>query len=270
MPKIQLADATLHYVESGAGQTVVLVHGGLADYRLWGVLSGALSPKFKVISYSRRGAFPNEAPQKDASGIPMHSADLAALISQLSEGPVHLVGESYGAYVAAHCALHNPDKVRSLAIDEPPILPLLMENDSDRAELEHFENDVLKPVLGCYKEGKPEDAARALLGFLEGSRDVYDSLPGEIKEAIMVNSGAMFEDLKGGFDGIKREEVAGLNAPTLLMKSELGPPLLKRVVDHLHLLVPKSAVTEIAGTSHGTIVDSPAYCACVLGFLSQF
>ena len=270
MPKVKLADTELYYAESGAGQTVVLVHGGLGDYRLWGRLTEALSPKFRVISYSRRGAFPNEVHQNGPSRIPVHSSDLAALISELSEVPVHLVGESYGAYVAAHCALHNQDRIRSLAIDEPPILPLLQEDRDDRAASAHFEANVLKPTIEQYARGNPEGAARLLLGGLEGSSDVYDSLPPEIKGAILANSPAMFEELKGGFDGIGMEELAGLKTPTLLMKSELGPDILRRVVDNLYALLPNRTITQIPGTSHGTIIDSPEYSARVLEFLSGF
>jgi pimeloyl-ACP methyl ester carboxylesterase len=269
MPKIKLADTELHYAERGVGETVVLVHGGLADYRLWGRLSEALSPRFRVISYSRRGAFPNEAPRRNSTSIPLHSADLASLISQLSGLPVHLVGESYGAYVATHCALHNPRKVRSLAIDEPPILPLLSEVESDKAVLAYFETEVLKPVLELYAQGDSEEAARVLLGFLEGSPDAYDSLPEEAKQAMAANSEAMSQEVRGGFDSIKGRDLAELGTPTLLMKSEHGPELLKRVVDRLYRLIPNRTLIEIEGTTHGTIIDSPVYCARVLEFLSR-
>jgi pimeloyl-ACP methyl ester carboxylesterase len=269
VPRIQVAGAELHYTESGTGGIVVLVHGGLADYRLWGRLSDVLSRRFRVVSYSRRGAFPNEAPKRNSSGIPVHSADLASLISQLSDAPVHLVGESYGGYVAAHCALHSPDMARSLAIDEPPILSLLLDNEDDRADLACFEAGVLKPALEHYARGRPDDAARVLLGYLEGSPDIYDSLPQETKEVIAANSEAMSNELRGGFDGIKKEELADMKTPTLLMKSEYGPELLKRVVDRVYALIPNRTLAMIEGTSHGTIVNSPAYCTRVLEFLTR-
>jgi pimeloyl-ACP methyl ester carboxylesterase len=180
------------------------------------------------------------------------------------------VGESYGAYVAAHCALHNPDKVRSLAIDEPPILSLLTETESDRAELAYFETEVLKPVIEHYARGRPEDAARTLLGFIEGSPDSYDSLPLEVKQGIAANSEAMFEEVRGGFDAIKKGDLVELKAPTLLMRSEHGPKLLRRVVDYLYTLIPNCTLIEIEGTSHGTIIDSPVYCLRVMEFLSRF
>ncbi len=222
---------------------------------------------FRVIAYSRRGAFPN-APSKRRSDVALHSADLSSLISQLSDGPVHLVGESYGAYVALHCALHHPEKVRSLSIDEPPALPLLSEGEEDRRGLAGFENQLLNPVLGHFG-GRPEEAARLLVDFLEGSDGVYDSLPPKVKKTIGDNSWATFDDLMGGFGGIRPEELRHLTIPTLLMKSELGPTVLKRVVDRLYERIPNADLRVIKGTSHGTIIDSIEYSTAVLEFISQ-
>lgn len=44
------------------------------------------------------------------------AAETAAVIQALAEGPVHVVGWSDGAYVAAHLALHRPDLVRSAVL----------------------------------------------------------------------------------------------------------------------------------------------------------
>ena len=255
-------------MEVGTGPPVVLVHGGLADYRLWGNLSSKLSQGYRVVSYSRRGAYPN-APSKEGSSIPLHSADLSSFISEISDRPVHLVGESLGAYVAIHCALHHPEKIRSLAIDEPPILPLMSEGEEDERERERFQNEALNPSLNLYSAGRQEDAVRVVIDYLEGSSGIYDSLPEEAKEAIMTNSRATLEDLKKGLEGIEPSEPRLLKTPTLLLKSELGPRLLKRVVDRLHDLIPASQLLEIGGSSHGTIVDSPEYSAAILEFLGK-
>lgn len=262
-------DTELQYVDQGNGDTVVLVHGGFADYRLWGNLAGVLSRKFRVITYSRRGAYPN-GPPTGKGGVSQHSADLASVVSQLSEAPAHIVGESYGALVATHFAIHNPDKILTLAIDEPPILSLLSDNSNDREELRRFDDEALKPTLAHFAHGRTEEAARVLIGFLEGSPEVYGSLPHEAKDAIAANSGAMFAELKAGFDGITRHELSRMKTPTLLMKSERGPKLLRRVVDILSETIPQWTLKEIMGTSHGTIVDSPEYSVSVLEFLVRY
>lgn len=268
LKSVQLAGTELHYVEVGTGPPVVLAHGGFADYRLWGNLSSLLSQSFRVISYSRRGAYPNALPN-EGSAISLHSADLASFISELSDKPVHLVGESLGAYVTLHCAIHHPEKVRSLAIDEPPILSLLPANEDDVTELERFRREALNRSLDLYSAGREEDAARVIIDYLEGSAGVYDSLPNEAKEGIRANSHATLGDLKKGLGGIEQGDLDRLRSPVLLMKSTLGPKLLRRVVDRLKVLIPSCEFREIWGSSHGTIVDSPEYSAAVLEFLRK-
>ena len=54
-----------------------------------------------------------------------HVADLGALIAQLKATPAHLVGNSYGAYVALALAIAHPELVRGLVLGETGVLPLL-------------------------------------------------------------------------------------------------------------------------------------------------
>jgi non-heme chloroperoxidase len=265
--KVRLGDTVLHYVQSGLGEPVVLVHGGLADYRLWGNLSGRLSERFRVVAYSRRGSYPNE-PTKGPTNVLLHSSDLASFISYVSETPVHLVGESYGALVAIHCAIHNPGSVMSLTVDEPPILSLLSDEAYDKAELQRFETEALKPALDNYEARRPEDAARVLIGYLDGSSKLYDHLPAEVRKSILANSDATYADLRGGLGGVSREDVRLMKPHTLLMKSEFGPSLLKHLVDILYELTPHRLLKEVKGASHGTIVDSQDYITSVVRFLS--
>ena len=266
---LRLPDAELHYVEKGEGQAVVLVHGTFADYRLWGPLFRELSKDHRTIAYSRRGAYPNAPPARQGASIALHSSDLSALVSGLSAGPVHLVGESYGASVALHFALNNPTKARSLSIDEPPVLSLLYGTETDLRQLTLFENDALRPALEYFMQGVPVDAARSIIDYLEGAPGVYDSLPEAAKSAIEVNSPSTFEDLKGGFSGISEAGLGQMKVPTLILKSERGPAPLKLVTERLHERIPGSILREIKGTSHGTIVESDAYVAAVSDFIAR-
>jgi pimeloyl-ACP methyl ester carboxylesterase len=267
LSKVQLSDTELHYTQNGVGDPVILVHGGFGDYRQWGHLQKVLSDRFRVISYSRRGAYPNNRSLGRKSGIPEHSADLSSLITLISKTPVHLVGESYGAFVAARCAIDHPEKVNTLSIDEPPMFPLLRNNEGDKAELLQFEKEVLKPATACFETGRFEDGVRVIIGFLEGSEDAFDSLPAEVRDILAANSKAFRDELEAGFDSISFQDVSRLKTPTLLLKSETGPRLLKRIVDILHKAIPNAIFKEIRGTSHGTIIDSHEYSSSVRKFI---
>lgn len=45
---------TLSYVDEGAGEPVVLVHGALSDRRVWSAQIPALAKDFRVIAYTQR------------------------------------------------------------------------------------------------------------------------------------------------------------------------------------------------------------------------
>lgn len=111
----------LHYVERGQGEPLILLHGGQGDYRAWQPQMQALSPRYRVISYSRRYHYPNENPLTREYSALIDAADLAGLIAELKLGPVHLVGTSYGAFTALALAVERPELVRSLVLAEPPI-----------------------------------------------------------------------------------------------------------------------------------------------------
>src|SRR6266513_5323138 len=63
----------LHYLEKGSGMPVVLIHGGLGDYREWNPQIERISSHYRVIAYSRRYNYPNNNAE-----IPDHSATVEA------------------------------------------------------------------------------------------------------------------------------------------------------------------------------------------------
>src|SRR5437764_14047793 len=83
----------LHYMESGSGIPVVLIHGGLGDYREWNSQIGRISNHYRVIAYSRRYNYPND----NAVILPDHSAllegrDLSTLLNAHKVAPFHTGG----------------------------------------------------------------------------------------------------------------------------------------------------------------------------------
>lgn len=87
----------LHYVEKGAGQSVIFIHGTLTDFRIWQFQLEKFAQKYHVITYSRRYAYPNQWPGNgDDNNLTNNVEDLAELvIKNLSLGSAHLIGHSY-------------------------------------------------------------------------------------------------------------------------------------------------------------------------------
>lgn len=95
-------EARRHHPHDGAKPTVVLVHGAFADSSGWsGVASRLMDRGYPVLAFSN----PLRDPISDG-------AYLRAFLSTI-EGPIVLVGHSYGGAVITNAATGNP-QVRSL------------------------------------------------------------------------------------------------------------------------------------------------------------
>jgi pimeloyl-ACP methyl ester carboxylesterase len=124
--EVEVNGVRLPYVEQGSGTPVVLVHAALSDLRDWEAVREALARNHRVVAYTQR--YHGTAPWPDdgrSFSAATHADDLAAFISALDAGPVHLVGWSYGGSVAAVAATNNPRLVRSLVLYEPNLASVL-------------------------------------------------------------------------------------------------------------------------------------------------
>src|SRR5580693_4543528 len=103
MASVEVDGVSLFWAERGKGAPVVFVHGIPTDYRAWDNQVGVISKGFRTITYSRRYAHPNSrAGDLSDSTIENNANDLAGLISKVGPAPVHLVGHSYGGFIAAY------------------------------------------------------------------------------------------------------------------------------------------------------------------------
>ena len=119
--------SALAYREQGEGEAVVFVHGSASDLRTWEHQLPAIGTSYRAIAYSRRYARPNEdiEPGADDQMLP-HVDDLAALLRLTGAAPAHLVGHSWGAFICLLAAIRHPEMVRSLVLQEPPVLSLFV------------------------------------------------------------------------------------------------------------------------------------------------
>src|SRR5918992_3860050 len=131
-PKIiEIGGRQLHYVdqgEEGQSPVIIFIHGGLDDYRCWQFqVDSFSSKKYRAISYSRRFAYPNKGIGNLAQDntIEANAKDLAELIRKLDLAPAHLVGASYGAFIALYCVSKNPELAKTMVLNEPPIFQFL-------------------------------------------------------------------------------------------------------------------------------------------------
>jgi 3-oxoadipate enol-lactonase len=101
----------ISYDVRGSGPTVVLLHGGILDRRMWDYEAGAWS-WFRVVRYDLRG----HGRSADIGSPYSASDDLAAVLDAVGAKRAHLVGLSKGGSVALDFALTHADRVDRLVL----------------------------------------------------------------------------------------------------------------------------------------------------------
>lgn len=283
MPKLHVNGTILEYRAQGSGQPLVLVHGSASDYRTWRSQRHVFAALYHVVAYSRRYHWPNAAIPAGADySMTEHLDDLEALLHVLQTGPAHVVGHSYGAFVALLLAMRQPSLVRTLVLAEPPVLTLFVSNTPKPIEIlklsvtrprtamaiVQFGVAGFAPARAAAERGDLEAAMR-IFGNAVLGRDAYRRLSGPRLEEVKANAtGAEF--LGSGFPPLDADQVRRVQAPTLLIAAQHSPPLFGCLTKGLADLLPNALRVEIADASHMMHEDNPrAYNDAVLSFLAK-
>lgn len=101
------------YVEAGAGEPIVFVHGVGMNHRVWSPQLSFFSGECRAIAYDLMGHGESPLPPQPTA-LSHLSGQLSRLLDYLEVGRVHLVGHSMGALVALDFALRHPHRVSRL------------------------------------------------------------------------------------------------------------------------------------------------------------
>ena len=270
---IDVDGVKLNYVENGSGQPVIFVHGIPMDYRAWDAQMKTLSDSFRTISYSRRCAFPNTQKDFGNSTVENNANDLAGLVSKIAEGPAHLVGHSYGAFVAAFCAFKHPELVKSLVLIEPFVPTLLVKNLNsalDKLTLllrmpsvalaaQKLLNGSTYPALKELDRGNGENALKIFVNGLQQKKNGFDELPEQAK-SIMQDNKETIKELTTKFPSFTKKEAAMISQPTLLISGTNTSLALSKMAEILSKTIAKSQMTKINNSAHFPQLENPADC----------
>jgi pimeloyl-ACP methyl ester carboxylesterase len=109
---LDVEDGRLYYEVKGRGPTVVLIHGGFGDDRMWNEQWDALARDYRVVRYDHRGFGRSSRPDKAYSAV----ADLVRLLDELGAKTASLVGNSMGGTMAINFVLQHPERVDRLVV----------------------------------------------------------------------------------------------------------------------------------------------------------
>lgn len=258
----------LHHEALGHGPLVVALHSGGMSGRQWRRLGELLATRHRVVIPDLLGSGANPPwPEPDSFDVKLDVAAVGELLDSFG-APTHLVGHSYGGFLALTLARERPASVRSVAAYDPTAFGVLTTTGDAEglADLEHarshpvFSDDARGggaawfEVFVDYWNGPgtwralPE-AARA--GFLERGRKVYLEARSLLAERTPPAA------------------YASVDAPTLLLVGEHSPAAALRVIALLAEALPRSRAQVLVGAGHmGPISHAAEVNALIAGHIA--
>lgn len=271
--EVEVNGARLEYVEQGSGEPVVLVHGAVSDLRVWEPVRNALAKDHRVITYTQRyfgtGPWPDEG---KGFSMATHADDLAAFISSLDTGPVHLVGWSYGAAVATIAAVNNPQLVQSLVLYEPSLGTVLSPESAEAKRAAAERAQMFGPALAANKAGDAKGAAfRLIEGVFLLAEGEAARQPERWQEMWRDNARTipvMFSALPP--PAVSCDTLAGFTKPALLVLGEGTKSFFPVIAERISQCIPGAEQVVLAGVNHDAPVRDPAgFSNAVREFVSK-
>lgn len=224
--------------------TVLLIHSGGFTSRQWRRLAERLAPRYRVLApdllgYGSSGAWPD--------GEPFHfRQDVDRLESLLSE-PAHLIGHSYGGFLALQLALRRPDLVRSIAAYDPVAFGILDERE---------DADALAGLSGVKRVWEPDGSGadeawlRAFIEWWNGP-GAWERLNDETRAAFRAVGWKVFQEvITLADDRTDRATYATIDVPALFLGGALSPLTERRVVEKLGASLPRAQAHFFEGVGH--------------------
>jgi pimeloyl-ACP methyl ester carboxylesterase len=253
---------SIHYIDVGEGDPIVLVHGVMGDYRTWEAQTDVFSKDHRVIAYSLRHGYPNKQILDSTAdySLNQNTKDLTELIKTLNLEPVHLIG------------MENPELIRSLTLGEPPVMSLL-KNVPGGDTLEQNFGEAVSPAIEAFKHNEDEKGAKIFINAVMGDSLYFAKHPQRFREIIMANvvqfkGGFLYP--KSGFPPVSCEDLRKIKTPVLLVTGDKSPLLFSSIIKELDRCLSNKEKATLPNTTHGLEYENPSeFNKVVLGFIDK-
>jgi pimeloyl-ACP methyl ester carboxylesterase len=230
----------IFFAQFGAGEPVLLLHGGLGSSSYFGHQIPALARNFSVIAMDTRGH--GRSPVTSAAfGYRLFAADVVALLDHLAIARASLVGWSDGAVTGLQLAMTRPERVARLFAFGANSTPDGLKPHGARS-----------PVFVAYAQ-RCETEYRQLSPHPEKWPQLVDGLR------------AMWRSQPSFSKG----QLAGITAPTAVSDGDYDEIIERRHTEAMSRQIPGARLVMLPRVSHFAMLQNPAqFNDALLAFLT--
>lgn len=218
----------MYYATYGAGDPVLLIHGGLGHADIWGAQVADLMKDHLVIVADSRG-HGRSTRTEQPFGYDLMASDYLALLDYLKIDKVDLVGWSDGGIIGIDIAMNHPERLDHLF-----------------AQAANITTDGVDPsvaedaVFGAYITRMGADYVR-----MSPTPDQYDAFVAQITN--------MWATEPNWTD----EQVAAITTPTAVVAGEYDQAILRPHTEHIAAVIPGAKLVIIPDSSHFVMLQAP-------------
>lgn len=262
--KLSKPPLTVHVLEVGRGDPVLLIHGGGGFACGFASLMSPLQREFRVLAVDRPGCGLTDRFDYRKTAIREHAVDfVTGVMDSLALPKATLVGNSMGGLWALQFALAKPERVTKLMLlGEPAWSPAVMTSPPPPAT----KPPTMEGVRAAYAARLVADVKRVPAEYLEADL-ANRRLPGFAGSWNTLLE-KFIKDKQGTYH--LRPELKDLRPATLFLwgdQDKLGPPTLG---EEMARLVPKARCEVLRDAGHLAWLDQPDRCArLTLEFLKE-
>ncbi len=236
-------------------RAAVMSHCSLAHSGAWAPLAERLASRLSMTAFD----LPGHGRAPDWDGVSdLHDVATGWAAAVAGDGPVDLIGHSFGATVVLRLALERPEAARSLTMIEP-VLFAAARHAGDQAYAAH--QAASAPFEAAWAAGDAVEAARLFVGIW-GAGTAWGDLAPAQREAMTARIGfvaATAHVLTDDAHGLLAPgRLEALSRPALIVTGAASPPVIPAIARALAARLPDAAHDIVPGAGHMVPLTHPA------------
>ncbi|RWC60507.1 alpha/beta hydrolase [Mesorhizobium sp.] len=229
----------MYYAVFGAGDPMLLIHGGLGHADIWASQMATLSKTHKVIVADSRG-HGRSTRTEQPYGYDLMASDYLALLDYLKIDKTALVGWSDGGIIGIDIALHRPERLTRLFAQAANVTtdgldPDVMTNKTFAAYIDRSGRD--------YKK-------------MSKTPDQYDTFVAQMSH--------MWESEPAW----AKEQLAKITTPTAIVAGDHDEAIKREHTEYIAAAIPGAKLIILPNASHFAMLQAPdEYSQAALDFI---